>query len=1213
MVCGHLTQGVAMRNDRPEFIDHLPHRLLAAYAAGSCDAVTRFKIEEHCLQCEECQARLTVLLRICQMPTDEEQRIGHKLHNELEALVKSMQEARRPRVKTADEGIPSVKKSWFWRISRLGKNSSHLIIALIIVALVISSGVWAFLAYRASHGPEAEGRKALYKSYRGIRPLEARVTGGFDYLPYERKRGMPGGAQIDHSQFDLALSELTRAVASNPTPEARHALGQLNLLIGNFERAEEQLMRALNDAPKNARLHADLGTLYFVRSRKADPLPLLSKAIDYYSSAIELEPGLVEAWFNRALSREEMALYTEAEADWEHYLQLDSGSPWADEARDHLKKLKSRAGTASELDKSAQAEFRAAVDAGNEQAMRQLVTERYFAVYQLATGALLDEYLQRSLAGETAEAATCLKTLVHTGQLAFDIKGDRFIVDCVDSASRASPGAKRVLREVRLMLRQADLERDRGALDAAFNLYSRAYRAAERIRDQCHAEMAAFRLVHYYSFRADFKRLTNASTPLVANIEHRHHRQLEAQTLLALTNAYISSLQTSNALDLSLRAAELAKGFSDADTAITGLLFAGVAYLHMGNHEQAVKKNFEAITLMRAYRLPPRRSVVAYTQMGESLLAFGNHQRALDYHLESLRVAKQLNNPAILAALTGRLGLNYWKLGRNEDATHYLTDAVERTKAIEDHTARLLLQVELYTALGDFHLSRGNADGALDAYQQVIKTVGKTNHRIHLSGAHQGLAAAYLAQGKVAEAETQLRTSIMYAERDRRQINDAQGRSIFLASRQNVYRAMMEFQAFTKNDSVQAFNYAEVSKSRDLLDLLGGQTGLRKSDGQVTIAISGSAPPLTLKQVQRALPSNAQLVEYAIASDRVVILFVTNDRIVPESTGVSMEALHRLVTSYVDGVTERRDLNEVNRQAAELYRMLISPVAAHLDPKRTLCIITDGILSQLPFAALRSPETQHYLIEDFSLVVNPSASILVKSMGLTRAKGQSTIEKFFGLSNPRFNHQKFPDLPDLPSADKEVASAQSCYSQAQTLSREQATESALIRQMGGSEIIHLATHVIINEHSPLLSSIILAEESDQTEGKTPRGSIILDGKLQAQEIYQLKLPQTRLVILSGCQSARGTYKRGEALSGLAQAFLTAGVPAIIASLSDVDDESTAELMRSFHFEHRVNQRCFSEALSHAQRSLIHGADSKRQHPYYWATFLLAGNGCQIAP
>jgi len=233
---------------------------------------------------------------------------------------------------------------------------------------------------------------------------------------------------------------------------------------------------------------------------------------------------------------------------------------------------------------------------------------------------------------------------------------------------------------------------------------------------------------------------------------------------------------------------------------------------------------------------------------------------------------------------------------------------------------------------------------------------------------------------------------------------------------------------------------------------------------------------------------------------------------------------------------------------------------------------------------------------------------LAQTLESTRAKKSGAPETFFGLSNPRFDQRRFSSLTALPSADQEIARAQVFYPKFFVLSRERALESTLVRQMGNYQIVHLATHILVNEQSPLLSSIVLASEGSRaTEDQMP-GGVDSSGVLQAYKIAQLKLQRTRLVILSGCRSGIGDYARGEALSGLAQAFFAAGVPTVMASLWDVDDESTAELMVSFHERHRTGKLDFGSALRQAQLSLIQAADSKRRHPYFWAAFLVAGNG-----
>jgi CHAT domain-containing protein len=248
------------------------------------------------------------------------------------------------------------------------------------------------------------------------------------------------------------------------------------------------------------------------------------------------------------------------------------------------------------------------------------------------------------------------------------------------------------------------------------------------------------------------------------------------------------------------------------------------------------------------------------------------------------------------------------------------------------------------------------------------------------------------------------------------------------------------------------------------------------------------------------------------------------------------------------------------------------------------------------------------LIEDFSITKNPSASIMVKTASKAATKRGSNSEAFIGISNPRFNYKRFPGLPTLPSAEEEVARARDLYPESELIKNDQATESSLIHNIGHYEIVHLAGHILIDGQFPLQSSILLAEEPSRSLKERDRSEVTLDGTLQAVEIYQLKLPRTRLVILSGCQSAVGDYTRGEALSMLTQSFFAAGVPSVIASLWEVDDALSAEVMYSFHYNHRVKHQEFGEALSQALRSLIYETNSKRRHPYYWAAFLLSGSG-----
>jgi len=119
------------------------------------------------------------------------------------------------------------------------------------------------------------------------------------------------------------------------------------------------------------------------------------------------------------------------------------------------------------------------------------------------------------------------------------------------------------------------------------------------------------------------------------------------------------------------------------------------------------------------------------------------------------------------------------------------------------------------------------------------------------------------------------------------------------------------------------------------------------------------------------------------------------------------------------------------------------------------------------------------------------------------------------------------------------------------------------------------------------------------------------GFLRAYEIYPMKLPRTRLVVLSGCQTGVEQQYRGEGAVGLAYPFLGAGVPLVVASLWAVDSESTAELMIDFHEGRRVHPLPTAEALRQAQLHMLHGPNERYRQPYYWASFVTIGGSADF--
>jgi len=111
-------------------------------------------------------------------------------------------------------------------------------------------------------------------------------------------------------------------------------------------------------------------------------------------------------------------------------------------------------------------------------------------------------------------------------------------------------------------------------------------------------------------------------------------------------------------------------------------------------------------------------------------------------------------------------------------------------------------------------------------------------------------------------------------------------------------------------------------------------------------------------------------------------------------------------------------------------------------------------------------------------------------------------------------------------------------------------------------------------------------------------------RLRLMDIYNLNL-RADLVVLSACRSAAGADAPAEGLLSLTRGFLYAGARRVLATLWNVDDESSAILMERFYAEFLDKGRPAPEALRAAQRSLA--AQARYANPYYWAAYVLQGD------
>jgi len=335
-----------------------------------------------------------------------------------------------------------------------------------------------------------------------------------------------------------------------------------------------------------------------------------------------------------------------------------------------------------------------------------------------------------------------------------------------------------------------------------------------------------------------------------------------------------------------------------------------------------------------------------------------------------------------------------------------------------------------------------------------------------------------------------------------------------------------------------------------------------------------SVNPAKLADIQQLLDQNTTLVEYFVTDDRTFTFLITRNSFKAVPLHVGRSALTEAVRSLYeyDFATLQ---NPHPASLKQLHQWLIQPLKSQISTRK-LKVVPHNILHYVPFAALT--DGQKFLIDDYTLSTLPSASV----MRFLAKKHKPDNGKLLVFGNPTL---------DLSYASQEANTVAEMY-KTQAIIGAKATKDALQAQAKQDSILHLATHGEFNPINPLFSALYLAPN----KGK--------DDRLEVHEIYELDLTKaTNLVVLSACQSQVGELSRGDELVGLSRAFLYAGTPNVIASLWNIDDQATGLLMQKFYGYLRQGNRK-AEALQKAQREVR----TEYAHPYYWAAFVLTGDG-----
>jgi len=722
------------------------------------------------------------------------------------------------------------------------------------------------------------------------------------------------------------------------------------------------------------------------------------------------------------------------------------------------------------------------------------------------------------------------------------------------------------------------------------------------------------------------------------------------------------------------------------DTTAMGLALNNIGTIHgsQGNHRQSLEYFEKALKLAQASGDKPSIAT-ALNNIGISYYSLRDYERALDYYRQALVLREELKDQRTTAVTLNNIGIIHREQGDYAKALDFYRRSLELREKLDDQvgTANVLnhiaiihhlqgdaaqaLQIsnrviELANRLASPELLwrgyelAGRAHFALKQYDEAEKAL--TNSIDTIETMRNQVGGGELARQRFFEDKLHPYTAMIALALDRNRPVDvlkyaelAKARTlldVLRNGRVHITKAMTpEEQELERSSNAQLTllntqiyeesqrlkpnrdRIAELEPRREKARLAHEAflTGLYVKHPELKVQ-RGEATPLTLAEAAEMLPGvTTAFLEFVVAEDKSYLIVLARDRdrspleITLHPLNISSKRLSEEVGEFRRMLAERDGAYQA--KARQLYDLLLKPAEDRLRRRKTLCIVPDKMLWELPFQALQ-PRNGVHMIEDFTLFYSPSLSVLRESMkkdvrtpaGVVPVANRSTPpvgRTLFALANPDLGGKgqlvntsgTRERLSPLPETETEVKTVARLYGE--TNSRvfigADAREARVKSEASKYRVLHFATHGVLDGQNPMYSHLTLSQAAS--------GESQEDGLLEAREIINLNL-SADLAVLSACQTGRGAVSAGEGVVGMSWAFFVAGVPTIVASQWKVDSDSTTILMIDFHRRltaprsHVRPRETKAEALR--QASLLLLRTDRYKHPFYWAGFVMVGEG-----
>ena len=742
-----------------------------------------------------------------------------------------------------------------------------------------------------------------------------------------------------------------------------------------------------------------------------------------------------------------------------------------------------------------------------------------------------------------------------------------------------------------------------------------------------------------YATQGNYAKALQSFTQSLALSKELRDLNQQAIALNSLARLYVNQGDEGLAEDCYRQALELRKD-SKVDASFADLLANyGVWLAKKGRHEEALgyyQRALESIPLADKSRTARLRQ-----NIGNLYRRQNQYEQAQQSYEASLALREAINSKEGTSFTLHSLADLAGEQGHHEQAAALIERAL--TLAREVRNPDLLWRE--YDSAGKLYFVMKKPKEARQAFEEAIRIIEALRAQI-VGGEQQqeqffeGKLSPYQGVMRILLAQQNAPAALVYAERAKARVL----LDVLRGGRANIAKALTPTEQATEKalqDELASLNtrlyHTSLRKQPEPAEIAELNARLQKArTNQEAFQMAlyaahpelkvqrGQTPNFDLSQVSSALlDAQTAWLEYVVMDDKTYLFVLTQnaamrdgerERPAPLNYDLKLYEIaiaHDKLNEAVEGFRSQLAQHDAAFAPASnsLYSQFVKPAATQLQGKTKLVIVRDAGLWELPFQALKN-EAGHYLIEDFAISYAPSLTALTEMGKLQRTRQQEAAAPLLlAFGNPAFGPAFGPTgkatdqlkggYTPLPSTETEVNQIAKLYgtAQRQIWLGAEAREERLKADAGKASVLHLATHGILNNASPMYSQIVLAQPDEQSSE---------DGLLEAWEVMKLDL-HAQVVILSACETGRGRIGAGEGVIGLTWAFFVAGAPATVVSQWKVDAESTSELMQEFHRRLQAREKTTkAEALRAAALKLLQ--NPKYRHPFFWASFSLIGEG-----